>query len=131
MTVAGQLMDRSGRRVTALLGFAIKAVGLVLLALASSVAGFAVASITVGIGGALLGGVTTVLGQDMAPPTAEAGVFLGIYQSIGNLGSFGGPMLVGCAAHVAGTQAAALFAAGLAVSGLAVYASFVPETLES
>ena len=73
-------------------------------------------------------GSMMTLGADLAPE-GERGAFLGVWRLIGDVGSSGGPLVVGAIADlvVLSTAALVMSAAGLLAS--AIFAFLVPETL--
>jgi MFS-type transporter involved in bile tolerance (Atg22 family) len=69
------------------------------------------------------------LGADLAPPGAT-GEFLGMWRLIGDVGSTGGPVVVGGIADLVGLGAAAFALAGIGVLSAVILSVFVKETLE-
>jgi MFS-type transporter involved in bile tolerance (Atg22 family) len=69
------------------------------------------------------------IGADMAPPEAR-GEFLGLWRLIGDLGSSGGPLIVGVVASLVALPTAALALSGAGLATVLIFALFVPETLK-
>jgi ACS family tartrate transporter-like MFS transporter len=122
MVIAGLHSDRTGERRwhTALPGF-VGAGALVIAAYSSSV-GLSVAAISV----AMLCTFST-MGPFWAVPTrvlsgAAAAVGIAVINSVGNLGGFAGPWIIGAVRKMTGTFRGGLLAvaAGLALSGIMV-----------
>lgn len=111
---AGIVMDRFGRKVAAVPSFAVMAVGVALIPLASSYLGLLAAAAIIGFGNGLGSGTMMTLGADLAPPGAT-GEFLGLWRLVGDAGSVAGPLVVGVMATSFGLTGSA---AALAVVGL-------------
>ena len=69
------------------------------------------------------------LGADLAPVDSR-GEFLGVWRLIGDLGSAGGPLIVGGIAGALALGAAALVISGAGGLAASVFAFLVPETLK-
>lgn len=125
---AGMIMDRFGRKWAAVPSFAVMAVGMALIPLAADYVGLLIAVAVIGLGNGLSSGTMFTLGADLAPPEAT-GEFLGLWRLIGDLGSTGGPVVVGGIADVLGLGAAALALAGVGLLSALTLSLFVKETL--
>lgn len=124
---AGILMDRFGRKVAAVPSFAVMAIGMALIPLASSYWGLLLAAGVVGFGNGLGSGTMMTLGADLAPRGA-VGEFLGFWRLIGDAGQAGGPLLVGQVADAFGLEATALVLSVVGVLAAVTLAAFVRET---
>ncbi|MEZ4624477.1 MAG: MFS transporter [Thermomicrobiales bacterium] len=94
---AGFLMDRFGRKTASVPCFAIMAIGMALIPLATGFWGLLVVASIIGVGNGLGSGSMMTLGADLAPPEAT-GEFLGLWRLIGDSGGFLGPIVVGVVA---------------------------------
>jgi MFS family permease len=126
---AGIIMDRFGRKHAAIPSFLIMAVGMALIPFCHSSGALLAAAVLIGVGNGLGAGSMLTLGADLAPQGAM-GEFLGFWRLIGDIGSTGGPLVVGAVADLVSlpVSALALCAIGLLASG--TLARYVPETLE-
>lgn len=126
---AGIIMDRYGRKYAIIPSFTIQALGMLLIPLTVSAGGLLAVASLIGFGNGIGSGTMMTLGADLAPGQSR-GEFLGVWRLIGDVGSGGGPVIVGAVADLVTLQIAALTmtAAGLAAAG--VFARFVPETLK-
>jgi MFS family permease len=126
---AGLIMDRLGRKYAIVPSFVIQALGMGLIPLTGSFVGLLFAASLIGFGNGFSSGSMMTLGADLAPE-GERGAFLGVWRLIGDVGSSGGPLVVGAIADlfVLPTAALIMSAAGLLAS--ATFALLVPETLK-
>lgn len=125
--LAGQIMDRWGRKFTIVPCFAIQGLGMALVPLAGGFAGLALVGIVMGIGNGLGSGSMMTLGADLAPRDA-VGEFLGVWRLIGDAGGMGGPVAVGAIADLLTLATATLVIAAIGVGAATVFALGVPET---
>jgi MFS family permease len=129
---AGHIMDRFGRKATIVPGFALLGLSLVLMAaitaLNLSFSYFLVAIIVVGLAMSLTGGSMQTLGSDVAPAHAR-GTFFGIWNTVGQFGTFLSPAIFGLLTEYAGSTAAFGFLAACSLGGAALVFFFVKETL--
>ena len=125
---AGHIMDRYGRKWAIVPCFLIQAVGMGLVAMTSSFWQLLGATLVMGLGNGIGSGTMMTLGADLAPRDA-VGEYLGVWRLIGDGGQFGGPMLVGGIADIAGLGAAGLATSGVGFLAGAIFALCVPETL--
>lgn len=91
---AGSVMDRFGRAWTAAPAAALLGLSLLLLPLTHSVGKVAAVAVVMGMGSGIGSGIVKVLGVDCAPPEARP-EFLGIWTTLAECGSAGGPLLAG------------------------------------
>lgn len=124
---AGFMMDRFGRKVAAVPSFAVMAVGMVLVAVASDFRGLLIAAAVIGFGNGLGSGTMMTLGADLAPPGA-VGEFLGFWRLIGDSGQSGGPLIVGATADLFGLTTTALILSGIGAAAALTLALLVRET---
>jgi MFS family permease len=124
---AGFVMDRFGRKVAAVPSFAVMAVGVALIPLASSFGTLVAVAIIIGLGNGLGAGTMMTLGADLAPRRA-LGEFLGVWRLIGDAGSFMGPVAVGLIAGHAGLNGSAIVLALIGVMAASTIGLLVRET---
>ncbi|HEY3078458.1 MAG TPA: MFS transporter [Chloroflexota bacterium] len=125
---AGLIMDRMGRKWATVPSFTIMAIGMALIPLSSGFLGLLIATAVIGVGNGMSSGTMMTLGADLAPPEAT-GEFMGVWRLIGDLGSTGGPVIVGGVADLVGLAAAAFTLTGVGIIAAATLALFVRETL--
>jgi MFS family permease len=116
---AGIVMDRFGRKFASVPSFAIMAIGIGIVPLATGFTGLLIAGLVIGLGNGLGSGAMMTLGADLAPPEAT-GEFLGVWRLIGDAGMVAGPLAVGLIATWFGLNGSAyvLMVAGLLASGI-------------
>jgi MFS family permease len=125
---AGLIMDRLGRKWAIVPSFCVQAVGMALISTAGGYTSLLLAAMTIGFGNGFSSGSMMTLGADLAPTRAR-GEFLGVWRLIGDVGSSGGPLVVGAVADLVALPAAALIMAGAGLAAGAVFGLLVPETL--
>ena len=125
---AGLIMDRMGRKWATVPSFTVMAVGMALIPLSGDFFGLLIATAIIGVGNGMSSGTMMTLGADLAPPEAT-GEFMGLWRLIGDLGSTGGPVVVGGVADLIGLGAAAFTLTGVGVVAATTLALFVRETL--
>ena len=126
---AGWIMDHKGRKYAIVPSFGIQAVGLALIPLTTGFWTLLFAASLIGFGNGLSAGTMMTLGADLAPVDSR-GEFLGLWRLIGDLGSAGGPLIVGGIAGALALGAAALVISGAGGLAASVFAFLVPETLK-
>lgn len=124
----GIMMDRFGRKATAIPALTLLSFGLGLLPLAGSFAILIVFSLIAGIGNGLASGLNMTLSTDYAPKE-NPGEFIGVWRFIVDAGTTGGPFLVGVLATVFSLTGATIFIGSLGLSGAVVMALLVSEPL--
>ena len=127
---AGWIMDNLGRKWAIVPSFGLQALALACIPLTHSFAGLLLCAIGVGVANGLSAGAMMTLGADLAPPEVR-GAFLGVWRLIGDVGSTGGPMVVGGVADLVQLPTAALALAGAGVLAAGIFGFLVPETLEA
>ena len=126
---AGLIMDRLGRKWAIVPSFLIQALGMSLVPLTGSFLGLLLAATLIGFGNGFSSGSMMTLGADLAPENAR-GEFLGVWRLIGDVGSSGGPLIVGSIADAFALPVTALLMAGAGLMAGAVFGLLVPETLK-
>ena len=93
---SGYLMDRFGRKITMVPGFALVGAGLTLMALGAywhwSLGAFVVAFLWMSVAQSITSGSMQVLGSDLAPANAR-GRFFGIWRLVGEIGHILSPAI--------------------------------------
>jgi len=125
---AGILMDRLGRKWTAVPCLLVQSAGLALIPLTGGFSGLLLVSLLAGIGNGIGSGVVLTLGADLSP-RALAGEFLGIWHLMGDAGAVSGPLLIGVIAQGFGLQFAPLLIAVFGIAGAWLMVFKVTETL--
>ena len=125
---AGYIMDRWGRKWTAVPCMLLISLSLALIPLAHSFSGLLVLSLLAGLGNGLGSGIQMTFGSDLAP-TRFTGEFLGIWRLIGDLGAATGPMLIGGLAQAVTIVLAPIMTAGLGLAGAVWMILMVVEPL--
>jgi len=126
---AGWLMDRFGRKVASVPSFGIMAAGMLFIPFAHGFIGLLAAAAVIGLGNGIGSGSMMTLGADLAPPDA-IGEFLGVWRFVGDMGSAGGPLVVGIIADALGLAATAFVLSGIGLAAALILAALVRETLE-
>lgn len=126
---AGVIMDRYGRKFAYVPSFTLQAVGMAMIPLTETYLGLQLVALFIGLGNGLGSGTMMTLGADLAPARSR-GEFLGIWRFIGDAGSAAGPVFIGSIAEVLGLAAAPWGVACIGLTGAAVLAGLVPETLD-
>ncbi len=125
---AGVIMDRRGRRATAVPSSVLFALVLAAMAAAESYNGLLLVAVLAGIANGLSTGIVMTLGTDLAP-LARRGEFLGLWRLLTDVGTAAGPMVVSAVVAVAPLSAAALGVGALGALGSFVVYRYVEETL--
>jgi MFS family permease len=126
---AGWIMDRLGRKYAIVPSFAIQALGMFLVPFSDSFVGLLLAATLIGFGNGFSSGSMMTLGADLAPEHLR-GEFLGVWRLIGDMGSTGGPLVVGAVADLVLLPTSAWVMSGAGLVAAAIFALFVPETLK-
>jgi MFS family permease len=125
---AGILMDRLGRKWTAVPCLLLQSVSLALIPLTGGFSGLMLVNLLAGTGNGLGSGIVLTLGADLSP-RASAGEFLGIWRLMGDFGAMSGPLLIGAFAQGLGLPVAPLLIAAFGVGGTWLMIFKVTETL--
>ncbi|MFN0074531.1 MAG: MFS transporter [Chloroflexota bacterium] len=132
--MAGHIMDRFGRKATIVPGFGLLGLSLLLMAgiaaLSLPFGIFVAALIVVGLTQSLTGGSMQTLGSDVAPAHAR-GKFFGIWNTVGQFGTFLSPAIFGLLTEHAGSPAAFAFLGVSSLGGAALVGFLVKETLQA
>lgn len=125
----GMLMDRRGRKWTAIPCIALLSGGMVAFVLVDDVASLVAVVVLLGVANGLGSGMNLTMGSDLSPLSGRSR-FLGVWRFVTDLGGTGGPALLAgvMAAFSLGTAAVAV--GGLGVVGTMVLLWAVPETLK-
>lgn len=113
---SGQLMDRFGRRAAIIPSLMIMGAGFIALGLASSIVPYFVSACTVGLGNGFAAGILFTMGADLSPEVGRSR-FLGIWQSISQIGPTVGPFLTSAIVGLASAAVAAEITGILAFCG--------------
>jgi MFS family permease len=127
---AGYLMDQYGRKYAIVPSFLFQAIGMALIPFAAGFMSLLLVASIISFGNGLSSGTMLTVGADLAPPEAR-GEFLGIWRLIGDLGSSGGPLVVGNVANWVALPTAALVLSAAGIATALIFMLFVPETLKS
>jgi MFS family permease len=125
---AGQVMDRHGRKWTAVPSLITLSVGVLLIGWASGYPSLLLGGIVAGVGNGLGAGINMTLAGDFAPPDARAD-FIGVWRLMTDAGAALSPFAMGAVAHAMAVGAASLVPFGLGLLGAFVLATRVPEPL--
>jgi MFS family permease len=125
----GIIMDRWGRKFTAVPCLILFSISLVLLPLAGSFSGLVFVVLVAGLGNGLGSGINMTLSTDFAPSKNPA-EFIGVWRFIVDLGTTGGPFLVGVVAAAFSLGIASVVIGTLGFAGAAVMGFLVTEPLQ-
>jgi MFS family permease len=126
---AGLVMDRWGRKHAANPSFLVMATGMALLPLCHTTGALLAVATLIGFGNGIGSGTMLTMGADLAPRQGT-GEFLGFWRLIGDIGSTGGPLVVGAVADLVSLPVSALALCGVGLLASGTLARFVPETLQ-
>ena len=126
--VAGYILDRWGRKPAAIACLSFLALGLTLVPLTVDSLRLTLAAMIVGLGNGLGSGINMTLGADFSPVEGR-GEFLGVWRLISDVGSFGGPVLMGAIAQAFLLSTALALAALIGLLGIGLIHFGVRETL--
>ncbi len=124
----GIMMDRWGRKWAGVPCLLVMSAGMLAMPLTEQFAGLLAAGLVTGIGNGLGSGINMTLGADFSP-ALRRGEFLGVWRLITDVGTAGGPLVVGGLTAVASLGAASVATGGIGLAGAAVMLFFVPEPL--
>jgi len=125
---AGVVMDRVGRKWTAVPCLLIFSAGMFLIPFTGGFASLLVASLVTGFGNGMGAGINMTLGADFAPPDRRA-EFLGVWRFISDIGAAGGPLLLSVVTALSTLGLATVATGGIGLAGAAVVAWLVVEPL--
>ena len=124
----GIVMDRFGRKWSAVPSMLLLGLSLLLVPLTGSFEALLVVGLLSGFANGLGSGIGMTLGADLAPPGGH-GEFLGVWRFVTDIGTSAGPFLVAAVAGVATLGVASVATGGVGLVGAAVMAFLAPETL--
>ncbi len=125
---AGVIMDRYGRRATAVPSSILFVLTLAAMTLADSYASLMAVALAVGVANGLSTGIVMTLGTDLAPPERRS-EFLGLWRLLTDAGTSAGPMAISALLAIVSLSSAALGVAALGAVGSFVVYRYVEETL--
>lgn len=124
---AGTIMDRLGRKWAMIPCLLILSLAFFLMPLAHRFAGLLLVSLLAGLGNGFGAGIVMTLGADLAPDEAY-GEFLGVWRLVGDIGTAGGPAVIGVVAQVLALAVSPFFAAIAGVIGAIIMRFYMKET---
>lgn len=124
----GVLVDRRGRRWSAIPAMVLFTLGLVLLPLADTTLKLTAVALLLGFANGCGTGIVMIMGADLARRTSNRSGFLGVWRLLGDTGMSGAPLLTGAIINLSGLAAASLVVAGLGLAGTVVMIWLVAET---
>lgn len=126
LLVAGQFVDRRGRRPAMVLGSAVTSASFVALALSSALPVFLLAMTAIGVGGAFVGTAPGAVVGDIMK--GRGGRVVAAFQMASDLGAITGPLAAGWLADNV-SFASAFFMSAAVLLGAMVMSLRMPETL--
>ncbi len=126
---AGTIMDRKGRKWTAIPALTIMSLSFLLLPLADTFAVMLIVGLVHGFGNGLGSGIVMTMGSDLSP-RQHAGEFLGIWFLVSAMGNLIGPAAIGFLSEILVMSTAALATGGIGVAGGVFMLFFVADTLK-
>lgn len=125
----GTIMDRFGRKWAGVPCLLLMAAGLAAIPLTDSFVTLLLASLLSSLGNGFGSGIVMTLGADFSPPVGR-GEFLGVWRLVGDLGTAGGPTLIGVISAAASLGVASVVSGGIGLLGALVLLFLVPEPLK-
>ena len=125
---AGKVMDRFGRVWVAVPAMVLMGLGLVLLPFTGGIVTFALVAALLGLGNGMSSGLVMVLGADASPSAGRAS-FLGVWRLFADLGTGGGPLVLGGVAAVAGLASGVWVVGAAGLLGAVAMWRWVPRTV--
>lgn len=125
---AGVVMDRYGRKWTAIPCLLALAAGLMVIPLTRTFAGLLAASLVAGFGNGMGAGINMTLGADHAPAAIRA-EFLGVWRFITDIGTAGGPLALSLLTAVSTLGIATVAIGSVGFVGAGMMYGFVAEPL--
>lgn len=125
---AGVIMDRYGRRATAVPSSMLFVLTLAAMTLAQGYHSLLAVALAVGVANGMSTGIVMTLGTDLAP-AGRRSEFLGLWRLLTDAGTSAGPLAISAVLAVAPLGVAALSVAALGAVGSFVVYRFVEETL--
>lgn len=125
----GLLIDRRGRKWSAVSSTLTFSIGLGLLPWVAGFASLLAVGVLLGLANGLGTGIVMIIGADLSRGVEHRGQFLGLWRLIGDVGMSVAPLLTGALISFASLAAASFGVAGLGLFGVAMMLTVVPETL--
>jgi MFS family permease len=125
----GVLVDRWGRKFSAVPSMALFVAGLSLLPWARSLPGLLAVGILLGLANGIGTGIVMIMGADIAGPGPDRGRVLGVWRLIGDVGMMAAPLLTSVLVDASGLALASLSVAAIGLAGTLVMLFLVGETL--
>ncbi|HMB74625.1 MAG TPA: MFS transporter [Gammaproteobacteria bacterium] len=124
----GLLVDRRGRRWSAIPAMVLFAIGLALLPLVDNPRTLAGVALLLGFANGCGTGIVMIMGADLSRRAAHRGAFLSVWRLMADTGTSGAPLLTSAVINIAGLATASAVVAGLGFLGAAVMILLVAET---
>jgi MFS family permease len=124
----GVLVDRRGRRWSAIPAMVLFAIGLALLPLARDQLTLAAVALLLGLANGCGTGIVMIMGADLSRRSSNRGSFLSVWRLMGDTGTSCAPLLTSFVISAAGLAAASTVVAGLGFVGALVMITLVAET---
>lgn len=125
---AGQVMDRVGRKWTAVPSLLLLSIGVVSIGWADSYTWLAIGGVIAGVGNGLGSGINMTLAGDFSPVQGRA-EFIGVWRLLSDAGAAVSPFVMGAVAHLLMLGAAGAVSGAIGLAGLLVMAYAVREPL--
>jgi MFS family permease len=126
---AGMIMDRWGRKFTAIPCFLFFALGFALLPVATGFLTLTLAALVTGIGNGVGSGLNMTLSTDFAPKK-NIGEFIGVWRFVVDIGTTAGPFIVGAIAGAFTLGISSFVITSFGLAGAAIIHFLVPEPLK-
>ncbi len=123
----GMIMDRFGRKWTAVPCIAILGSSFALIPLSHDFISFLLVVLVAGVGNGLGSGIFLTLGADFSPAQRRSD-FLGVWRLIGDIGHTSGPFLVGLLTSTFSLVAASFVTASIGLCSAAIMFLFVKDS---
>jgi MFS family permease len=125
----GVIMDRFGRKWVGVPCLIILAISMALIPATHSFATLMAVGLLAGFGNGMGAGIVMTLGADFSPVIGR-GEFLGVWRLIGDIGTAGGPFVIGGLTAVLSLGAASMATGGIGIAGATVMYFLVAEPLK-
>lgn len=126
----GWLVDRHGRKWSAVPSLTLFSLSLLMLPFATGFGSLLLVACVLGLANGLGTGIVMIIGTDLSRRSEDRSQFLGVWRLIGDLGMSGAPLLSALLVTIASLSAASIVVAGVGFVGAVVMLTRVPETLE-
>lgn len=123
---AGRLMDSRGRRWALIPTMVIMGMGFLSMAVWTTPTGFFVTACLIGFGNGFGAGIVMTMGADLSPDV-DRSTFLGVWQSIGQIGSTAGPFMVSALVALFGVASSVWVTGAISLFGVVWFALTVPH----